>query len=323
MTSSSIWQPTADISTLQTRAKILKEIRQFFADRDVLEVETPLISKFGVTDPHINAIPVLLDDKERYYLQTSPEYGMKRLLAAGSGAIYQLTKAFREGDIGNAHNPEFTMLEWYRPGFDHFQLMTEVDKLLQTILHTKSAQRVTYKELFQQYLSFDPHNVTMEQLKKIIHIGDFNFSEVFIKEATIDDCLQVLFSYYIEPKLIGDTPWIVYNYPASQAALAKLKQESNIIIAERFEVYVQGVELANGYHELTEPKQQLIRFQRDQKTREQLKKPFMAIDDRLIAALDEGLPACAGIALGVDRLVMLAVNASSIQEVIAFPLARA
>jgi lysyl-tRNA synthetase class 2 len=323
MTSSSIWQPTADISTLQTRAKILKEIRQFFADRDVLEVETPLISKFGVTDPHINAIPVLLDDKERYYLQTSPEYGMKRLLAAGSGAIYQLTKAFREGDIGNAHNPEFTMLEWYRPGFDHFQLMTEVDNLLQTILHTKSAQRVTYKELFQQYLSFDPHIVTMEQLKKIIYIGDFNFSDVFIKEATIDDWLQVLFSYYIEPKLIGDTPWIVYNYPASQAALAKLKQESNIIIAERFEVYVQGIELANGYHELTEPKQQLIRFQRDQKTREQLKKPFMAIDDRLIAALDEGLPACAGIALGVDRLVMLAVNASSIQEVIAFPLARA
>ena len=323
MASSSNWQPTADISVLLARAKILKTIRDFFASRDVLEVETPLISRFGVTDPHINTIPVLLNDKEQYYLQTSPEYGMKRLLAAGSGAIYQLTKAFRGGDIGHAHNPEFTMLEWYRPGFDHFQLMAEVDELLQRILHTKPAHLVTYRDLFNQYLSFDPHVVTIDKLKNVGKTSNYNFSEAFIQEATVDDWLHVLFSYYIEPKLKGDAPWMVYNYPASQAALAKLKQEFNVTVAERFEVYVQGVELANGYHELTEFKQQLIRFQQDQQIRAQLNKPPMAIDDRLIAALEAGLPACAGIALGIDRLVMLAVGVANIQEVIAFPIARA
>jgi lysyl-tRNA synthetase class 2 len=321
MTNRLVWKPTADIQVLQTRAKILKNIRDFFDQRGVLEVETPLISKFGVTDPHINAIPVLLQEKEKYFLQTSPEYSMKKLLAAGSGAIYQLTKAFRNGDIGSSHNPEFTMLEWYRPEFDHFQLMAEVDELLQMILHTETAKVVTYRELFQQYLAIDPYVISKEQIQNIINKNDFSVE--FIQNASIDDWLQVLFAYYIEPKLMGNAPWIVYNYPASQAALAKLQQENGIDVAARFEVYVRGVELANGYYELTDPQQQLTRFRQDQIIRKQLQKPFMAIDDRLLAALEAGLPACSGIALGVDRLIMLAVNAANIREVIAFPIDRA
>lgn len=315
------WQPTATIQALQTRAKILKNIRDFFEQRNVLEIETPLIAKFGVTDPHINAIPVLLHDTAQYYLQTSPEYCMKRLLAAGSGAIYQLTKAFRGGDVGSLHNPEFTMLEWYRPGFDHFQLMAEVDELLQLILNSEAAKIVTYRELFQQYLKIDPHVVTNQQILNIINEQDF--SKEFIQQATIDDWLQVLFAYYIEPKLVGKAPWIVYNYPASQAALAKLQQDGDIKVAARFEVYMQGLELANGYYELTDPQQQLARFKQDQIIRKQLNKPYMASDDRLLAALKAGLPECAGIALGVDRLIMLAVNTTNIQDVIAFPINRA
>lgn len=323
MISSLAWRPTADISVLQVRARILKIIRDFFAKRYVLEVETPLVSRFGVTDPHITAMQVLLNDKERYYLQTSPEYSMKRLLAAGSGSIYQITRAFRGGDIGGLHNPEFTMLEWYRLGFDHFKLMTEVDEFLQTVLHTKPAKRITYRDLFKQYLSLDPHVAIIEELKNCASGNNINFSDIISAEATLDDWLNILFSTCIEPNLTGDAVWIVYDYPASQAALAKVSDISGIALAERFEVYFQGMELANGYHELTDPKQQLIRFKQDQNIRAQLNKPMMEIDTHLLAAMEFGMPECAGIALGIDRLIMLAVGAKNIQDVMAFPIDRA
>lgn len=319
-----VWKPATNLTALQTRANILKAIRDFFFARNVLEVETPLLSKFGVTDPHIHAIPVVLENgTQPHYLQTSPEYAMKRLLAAGCGAIYQICKAFRGGDSGNEHNPEFTILEWYRPGYTHFDLITEVDELLQVILSTKPAQLITYQDLFLRYLAIDPHTIALNELQDFGKKSEFNFSEFFIENATVDDWLQALFSYYIEVHLVGDAPWVVYNYPPSQAALAKINMQGDKIVAERFEVYVNGVELANGYHELCDPKQQLHRFEEDQKMRKQLNKPNMEIDQRLIAALEAGMPPCAGVALGLDRLIMLALKAARIQEVISFPIDRA
>lgn len=314
------WQPSASLENLRIRAKVLAIIRDFFAKRNILEVETPLLAHFGVTDPHINTVSVVLNSNKQYYLQTSPEYCMKRLLAAGSGAIYQITKAFRDDDVGSLHNPEFTMLEWYRPGFNHLQLMAEVNDLLQAILPLQTANLVSYKELFQRYLAIDPHATNLAELRALSESKNFNCSKTFRQEAMVDDWLQVLFSQYIEPKLSGRSPWFVYNYPRSQAALAKVAVTEEGEIAERFEVYLQGIELANGYHELTEVEQQLARFKQDQQIRAQLHKPAMAIDGRLIAALAAGLPACAGVALGIDRLVMLASKVESIKQVMAFPL---
>lgn len=319
----SSWLPTANISALQTRAKIFQSIRNFFAHREVLEVETPVVARFGVTDPHIVTMQVLLNNKEKYYLQTSPEYAMKRLLAAGSGSIYQICRAFRGGDIGSLHNPEFTMLEWYRLGYDHFQLMDEVDALLQIVLQSLPAKRITYRALFMQHLALDPHITSIAELKNCINANNIACSNAILADATVDDLLNILFAVCIEPKLIGALPWLVYDYPASQAALAKISEVDGIPIAERFEVYYQGMELANGYHELTDPAQQLIRFTQDQAIRVQLNKPIMEADDRLLAALEFGLPACAGVAMGLDRLIMLAIGAKTIQAVMAFPIDRA
>ena len=315
------WQPTASIAAMRARAQIIGKIRGFFAARNVLEVETPVLARYAVTDPHIDAIAVQLQEPCPYYLQTSPEYAMKRLLASGSGDIFQLTKAFRSGDVGRMHNPEFTMLEWYRVGFDHLQLMAETDALLQTVLQTPPATQITYAALFQQHLGIDPHASSIELLKNCAVNNKIHFSAAMLAEYSIDDWLNLLFATCIEPRLVGDRPWLVYAYPASQAALAKITTDPNgVAVASRFEVYYQGLELANGYHELTDAVQQQNRFRRDQTIRQQLHKAEIQIDQRLMAALSAGLPECAGIALGVDRLVMLALGANSIQAAIAFPI---
>ena len=311
------WQPTASIKNLQRRAEYLAIVRQFFAQRQVLEVETPLLCQHAVTDPHM---PVMQADNPvggdaPYYLQSSPEYAMKRLLAAGSGPIYQLCKAFRGGEQSSRHNSEFTMLEWYRPGFDHFQLMAEISDLLMAVLQTPAAKQLSYREVFETHLSINPHQASLAELEKLArkHI------DIQMQSENRDDWLNLLIAEVIEPKLGFEQPEFIYDYPASQAALAKVSvNKHGDAVAQRFELYINGMELANGYFELTDSVEQKKRFQQEQQLREQLGQPIMASDELLLAALEHGLPECAGVALGFDRLMMLAMKESAIKNVLSF-----
>lgn len=315
------WQPSAAIKTLRQRAHLTALTRQFFAERNVLEVETPLLCRYGVTDPYMDLIsadnPLLGDD--RYYLQSSPEYAMKRLLAAGSGPIYQFAKAFRRGEQSRRHNPEFTMLEWYRPGFDYQQLMAEVNDLLVTVCQQKPASTVSYAALFEQSLGLNPHQSHATELEAIArkHI------DVQMQSEYRDDWLSLLMSEVIEPNLGFDAPVFVVDYPASQAALAKttLNAEGDLV-AQRFELYGRGLELANGYYELTDSTVLAERMHSEQLLRHQWGRETMASDHYLLAAMTAGLPDCAGVALGFDRLMMLAMGCERISDVISFSIER-
>jgi lysyl-tRNA synthetase class 2 len=316
------WQPAAPIRNLHRRAQIINAIRQFFAERQVLEVDTPTLSAAAVSDPHLfpfatDYVPEGGGSPRTLYLHTSPEYPMKRLLAAGSGCIWQLCKVYRNGESGSRHNPEFSMLEWYRLGFDHHQLMDEVDDLVDAVLGCGRSRRVTYAALFEEYLGVDIHQCSQAQLARL---GEQHCD--FRGELDRDGWLNLLFSHCIEPQLLP--PTMVYAFPASQAALARLVEgDDRVPGAARFELFIKGMELANGYFELTDAAEQARRFAADQQLRETYQRPTLPTDQRLIAALQQGLPECAGVALGVDRLVMLALDAGSIDEVIAFPLDRA
>lgn len=301
---------------------MLAKVRQFFAARDVLEVETPLMGRYSVTDPFMEVITTANPQHgvDEYFLQTSPEYAMKRLLAAGSGPIYQICKAFRQGEAGSRHNPEFSMLEWYRPGFDHGQLMDEVEELVCSVLNTRGCQRLSYRQIFEEALGIDPHIASCEQLKVIAegHI------DIQMNSDRCDDWLNLLLAEVIEPTLGSDTPVFIYDYPASQAALARLAiDETGVLVARRFELYYRGLELANGYLELTDPEEQRERFQHDLKLRTEIGKPAREPDPHLLAAMEQGLPSCAGVALGLDRLLMLQLGISHIEEVLAFSVDRA
>jgi lysyl-tRNA synthetase class 2 len=312
-----LWQPSASLKALKQRAFIIKKVRDFFSERHVLEVETPLLCSTSVTDPFIESIPASYRKGGKiiqFYLQTSPEYAMKRLLAAGSGAIYQITKAFRQGEVGRYHNPEFSMLEWYRPGFDHHALMDEVDALLQYILDYPAADRMTYQALFEKHLNFNPHIASLENLSQCASHHGLSIA-TDIRER--DTWLMLLMSHCIEPKLGFEKPIFIYDFPASQAALARL-QTGNPPVAARFEVYVKGMELANGFHELQDADEQQKRFKENNLKRETLGLPSMPIDEYLLAALRHGLPNCAGVALGMDRLIMLETELEHIQEIISF-----
>lgn len=315
------WQPSASIENLKQRANIIKKIREFFAAKNVLEVETPLLNKATVTDLHLHSLITSCSvpgfaDPQTLYLQTSPEFAMKRLLAAGSGAIYQICKAFRNEEAGARHNAEFTMLEWYQPGFDHHDLMAEIDELLQLILGTKQSDRITYRDVFIKYCDIDPFTITETKLQQALI--DHNI-EVIGDALSKDNYLNLLITHVIEPQLGFDVPTFIYDYPVSQAMLAKIRNDK-LPVTERFEVYVKGVELASGYHELCDPNEQLARFGKDIENRKAANLPIPQIDHDLIAALRAGMPECAGVALGLDRLIMLAIKAESIADVIAFPL---
>lgn len=318
-----MWQPTASILNLQKRAELLRTIRQFFYERGVLEVETPLMAGAPVTDACIQALETLCKvpgGMQTFYLQTSPEYAMKRLLASGSGSIYQFCKAFRSDESGRRHNPEFTMLEWYRVGFTDQELMQEVDALLQLTLHSQPAQYISYQAAFVKYLNINPHTIDDASLSQLTqqHIGLIsNYT------PTRNDCLDLLFSKIIEPSIGQSQPAFVYHYPVSQAALARRRIVDGVEVAARFEVYYQGMELANAYYELTDAREQRKRFENDLKDRERLGLPIVPIDEKLMAAMQYGLPDCAGIALGFDRLCMLALGATQLSEVISFSLNRA
>ncbi|MEM1182035.1 MAG: EF-P lysine aminoacylase EpmA [Acidobacteriota bacterium] len=321
------WRPTAGLDGLRRRAEILATIRAFFAERGVLEVDTPLLAASTVTDVHLESVACQLPLAGRpttFYLQTSPEFAMKRLLAAGSGAIYQLAKAVRSDERGRHHNPEFTMLEWYRPGYDHRQLMAEVDDLAQAVLGTPSAERLSYGDAFLRHAEVDPHRADVAELRRAARRTSFDV-DAFGDETDRDFWLHVLGSQLVEPHLGVGRPTLLFDYPASQAALARIRpgRGGSPAVAERFELYIDGVELANGFHELLDAEEQRRRFENDLRERRERKLPEGPVDERLLAALWHGLPPCAGVALGVDRLVMLAAGADAIDEVIAFPIERA
>lgn len=320
---SDAWQPSADIATLQQRAAMLRQVREFFHARNVLEVDTPLLARFGVTDPHLtNLTTTLTGNSQRWALQTSPEFAMKRLLAAGSGCIYQLGKAFRDDELSARHNPEFTLLEWYRVGFDAMQLMRELEQLIELLLDAPRARYLTYQQAFQQYLQLDPlatdsHSALQQALQNYPSLA-----ELALRESDHDALQQLAMACVIEPALDPSIPTFITHYPASQAALARLSTTDHRV-AERFELFYGGLELANGYHELTDATIQQQRFAADQHQRQQLQRSAMAIDTRLLAALNHGMPACAGVAVGFDRLVMLRCRQSHIQQVLPFAIDRA
>ncbi|MCA0937760.1 elongation factor P--(R)-beta-lysine ligase [Vibrio alginolyticus] len=315
------WQPTASIEQLRQRATLIASIRQFFSERQVMEVDTPAMSHATVTDIHLHTFQTEFvgpgyADGSKLFFMTSPEFHMKRLLAAGSGCIYQINKAFRNEENGRYHNPEFTMLEWYRVGFDHHQLMDEMDELLQRVLKCGAAERMTYQQAFVDILGICPLEGSMHDLKVVA--GQFGLSDIAEPENDRDTLLQLLFSVGIENKIGQHVPAFVYDFPASQAALAKINPDDQRV-ADRFEVYFKGIELANGFHELDNPKEQLARFEQDNVKRLEMGLAPQPIDYHLIAALESGLPDCAGVALGVDRLIMLALGCEHIDQVTAFP----
>lgn len=299
-------------------------MREFFAGRGVLEVETPLLAAAPVTDPQLASFSTTYRGPGAssgctLFLQTSPEFAMKRLLAAGSGPIWQLGKAFRDGEAGRRHNPEFTLLEWYRPGLDHHALMDEMDELLAVALGAAPAERLTYREALVRHAGVDPLEAPVTALRAAAVSALGSVPEL---GEDRDGWLDLLVSLVVEPRLGRGRPTFLYDYPASQAALARLRPDDPRV-AERFEVYVEGVELANGFHELGDAAEQRRRFEADLERRRATGSPIVPVDERLLAALAHGLPPCAGVALGFDRLVMIALGAESLTEVIAFPWDRA
>ncbi len=313
------WRPNASPETLRRRAGLLRQVRAFFDERGVLEVETPALAAHAVTELHIHSLsasgPITRDAG---YLQTSPEDAMKRLLASGIGPIYEIAKVFRDGEAGPRHNLEFTMLEWYRPGFDHRRLIDEVDELLAATLGTGPGERLSYREAFERHVGIDPHRASPEELSALASPDDVRG----LPDGDRDSWLQWLFATRIEPQLGIDRPAYVFDFPASQAALARIRPGSPPL-AERFEVFVRGVELANGYHEETRPAELRRRFEADRAERRRRGLPDVALDERFLAAHESGLPACAGVALGFDRLVMLAIGSASIGDVLTFSSDRA
>jgi lysyl-tRNA synthetase class 2 len=316
------WQPTASIANLRLRARLLAELRQFFAARGVLEVDTPALSRAGATDRHIHSFRVADGPQGHLYLHTSPEFPMKRLLAAGSGDIWQLCKVFRSGEAGRLHNPEFSMLEWYRLGMDHYALMAEVAELIATLLpqRKQTPEYLSYREAFQRHAGLDPFSASRRDcIAALTRDGRQVPAE---SELDYDGWLDMVAGDLVYPALGKGGLTFIYDYPASQAALARVRP-GDPPVAERFEAFIDGVELVNGFHELADADEQRRRFAVDRTYRAAHGLMDVPMDERLLAALGQGLPDCAGVALGFDRLVMIAAGARSIDEVTAFPSSRA
>jgi lysyl-tRNA synthetase class 2 len=327
VTTGADWSPTAGRDALAARARLLEQVRGFFAAAGVLEVETPLLCRAGATDPALASLatryrgPAAPHGATRY-LQTSPEHAMKRLLAAGSGPIYQICKAFRDGERGRRHNPEFTLIEWYRPGWSVTALADEVVGLIRAVLPRRlREERLRYSQAFDRTLGIDPHRADVHALRAAALNAGVPGADA-LELPSRDAWLDLLMTHCIEPGFDAAAITVVTDYPASQAALARVRP-GDPPVAERFEVYVGGMELANGFHELADAAEQRARFLADNARRRAGGLPEMPLDERLLAALAAGLPDCAGVALGLDRLLMLATGARDIAEVLAFPLERA
>ncbi|MGX2030206.1 EF-P lysine aminoacylase EpmA [Methylocaldum gracile] len=324
------WRPSCSLTALKKRAALLATIRQFFSARNVLEVETPLLCRAGVTDPNLNPFTTVLrqpgsSEGEQLYLQTSPEFAMKRLLAAGSGSIYQICKAFRNEESGRHHNPEFTLLEWYRVGFDLAELIDEIDALLAEIcrdhLILAASERFSYRELFREHVGVDPLSASFEELAERSRVRGLPEAEALCgRDRSL--WLDLLFSHLVQPRLGRGRITFVYDFPAFLPSLARKKPDDPLVV-ERVEIFLEGLELGNGFHELADAVEQEERFDRDLVIREENGLPLPAKDERLLAALRSGLPDCSGIALGLDRLLMIRMRAESIGDVLAFPTAQA
>jgi lysyl-tRNA synthetase class 2 len=314
------WRPSASPRALLRRAAMLAEARAFFAQRGVLEVETPILSAAAVSDPQLESLATRIAGMPgEFYLQTSPEYSMKRLLAAGSGDIYQICKVFRDAERGRWHNPEFTMIEWYRLGADDTALMDEVEALVSRLLQPQrrlwSAERLSYSSALERHAGVDAHQASDAQLTAAAQRHGIVCEARLDRDAKLD----LLMGLVVGPQLGRDRPCFICDYPASQAALARLKPGLPPVAA-RFELYLDGVELANGFHELQDAAEQRRRFNRDLILRAERGQQRRPIDERLIAALEHGLPECAGVALGFDRLAALALRADSLGQAMAFTI---
>jgi lysyl-tRNA synthetase class 2 len=318
------WRPTISLDRLRLRAALLDRARRFFAARRVLEVDTPIVVNAPPTDVHIAAATVKLAGGKRAWLHTSPEYAMKRLLAAGSGDIFQVCRVVRGDERGRLHNPEFTLIEWYRVGFTMDALMSDVDALVRKLLGAEAvqlrAERIAWRDAFGRHARIDPVDATPAQLE---HAAvECGLAPEDARTSDRDTLLDLVMSVRVGPRLGRGGLTFVHHYPASQAALAQLDPDDPRF-ALRFELYCEGIELANGFVELGASDEQRTRFERDRAERARRKLPRTPIDERLLAALGAGLPACAGVALGFDRLLMLAAGATHIDEVLPFPIERA
>ncbi|MEO8459212.1 MAG: EF-P lysine aminoacylase EpmA [Dokdonella sp.] len=306
---------------LHLRAELYALIRQFFSERGVLEVETPVFSQAGNSDPNIQSFRTEFSghasggSRERW-MRTSPEFALKRLLACGVGDCYELGRVFRDGEAGRRHNPEFTMLEWYRVGWDHRRLADETIEFVRSALALVGREAVivkrSYRQLFLESLAIDPLHASLAELQAPLQ--EFAIAEEGLQR---DDWLDLLLTHRIEPTFSENVITVILDYPPSQCALAKIRHDESPV-AERFELYLGKLELANGYHELTDAKEQRARFDGDNQHRRERDLREIPIDERLLAALESGLPDCAGVALGVDRLLMAMLGTDSVGEVLAF-----
>ena len=323
------WRPTATFDALRLRAKLYATIRAFFARRDVLEVETPVLSMAGNTDPNIESFSLEFSGRtdgapRTRWLRTSPEFALKRLLAAGVGDCYELGRVFRNGEAGSRHNPEFTMLEWYRLGWNHQRLIDEPVELVQTALgligRSAGVATTSFRDLYRDRLGIDPFTAADIELRAAL--GDIAIDP---DGLTRDDWLDLLMTHRLQPGFDRDAILVVYDYPASQCALAKVRagQGDEPAVAERFELYLGPLELANAYHELADANEQRARFLRDHAIRAQRRIAQPPLDDALLAAMEAGLPACAGVALGIERLLMAMLDTDRIADVLAFDFAHA
>lgn len=308
------WRPSAALDALQARAGLYRHIREFFAHRNVLEVVTPALARHGVTDPHIQCIAV----PGYGWLQSSPEYHMKRLLAAGSGPIYQIAHAFRDGETGRRHNPEFTLLEWYRPGFTLDALMRECVELLESLLEPANIRRVPFRVLFAEVTGLDPMTSNPDALRaRVLRHGEAPDMD---RAALVDWLMAV----EVEAALPRNQLTLVHDFPGWAAALAQVStDEDGSTLAQRFEIYGGGYELANGYLELLDAGEQARRFAADQARRQAEGLPAMEADPYLLAALEAGLPPCAGVAIGLERVLMAQLGVDRISAVMPFPVDRA
>jgi elongation factor P--(R)-beta-lysine ligase len=315
------WAPTASLETLRLRARLLDRVRAHFAATGALEVETPVMVQAGVTDVHLESLEVRRADGSRAgFLHTSPEYAMKRLLAAGVPDVYQVCRVFREGERGRRHNPEFTMIEWYRVGIDHHALMDDVERLLRALVEplrpVGATRRITYSDAFQQAIGIDPLSIATRELHSALLARGLDVPGSVATER--DSLLDLAMATLVAARFPPDRITFLHDFPASQAALARVRGP----VASRFEAFWGELELANGFHELGDAEEQSRRFEADRAERRRRGQPDRDPDLRFIASLAAGLPACAGVALGFDRVVMVATGAASIDEVIAFPVER-
>jgi lysyl-tRNA synthetase class 2 len=316
------WRSQAELSSLRVRADVYRLIREFFFARGVMEVETPILSNAGNTDPNIESFQLEFNGPApagagTRWLRTSPEFPLKRLLASGIGDCYELGRVFRNGEFGRKHNPEFSMLEWYRVGWTHLELIEECVTLVQKVFSLTDSEllveRTSYHDLFARHFGFNPHVASTEQVRATVT------DKVSIDTQGLqrDDLLDLLLSHVIEPSFPDNQLTVIVDFPASQCALARVRTENGLAIAERFELYVGGFELANGYHELTDASEQRTRFEADLQKRRLSGKNLPALDERLLAAMPE-LPPCAGVAMGLDRLMMRLLDKKAMADVIGF-----